>query len=69
MVQQETYLNIKIIITPFLESGIEARIEFVTSTFLNLQICQYPLSNNIQALSLTKKLLPNRIKVQWLEIA
>lgn len=41
MVQKQTYLNIKIIITPFLESGIEARIKFVTSSFLNLQIDQF----------------------------
>lgn len=31
------YLNIEIIITPFLEPRIEGRIKFVASFFLNLQ--------------------------------
>ena len=35
---QEAYLDVKIIITPFLELRIEARVKFVTSAFLNLQM-------------------------------
>jgi len=33
---EELYLDIKVIITPFLESGVKSRVKLVTGTFLNL---------------------------------